>query len=159
MRTRTWARNSRGTAVSVPAVGPSDLSDRYVTAFAVRSYVSRSSATGFRVHYRASLVANALMIGVSVATLRNWEQGRRVPGVVARALHAHCIEVPAAAASASWCRRHKAVRTDAHDGTRPGCPSRAGHRDAGRRQRDTVPFQAVGLEVIAPWQHPETGAG
>jgi hypothetical protein len=34
--------------VSVPAVGPSDLSERQVTALAARSYVSRSKATGFR---------------------------------------------------------------------------------------------------------------
>ena len=57
--TSTRARNSSGSTVSVPAVGPSDLSERYVTAFAVRSYVSRSSATGFRAQYRASRVANA----------------------------------------------------------------------------------------------------
>lgn len=37
MCTSTRARNSRGAAVSVPAVGPSDLSVRYVTAFALRS--------------------------------------------------------------------------------------------------------------------------
>ena len=57
--TSTRARNSSGSTVSVPAVGPADLSDRYVTAFAPRSYVSRSSATGFRAQYRASRVANA----------------------------------------------------------------------------------------------------
>jgi len=37
MCTSTRARNSSGSTVSVPAVGPSDLSDRYVTAFAARS--------------------------------------------------------------------------------------------------------------------------
>ena len=57
--TNTRARNSSGSAVSVPAVGPSDLSDRYVTAFAARSYVKRSSATEFRAQYLASRVANA----------------------------------------------------------------------------------------------------
>ena len=55
----TRARNSSGAAVSVPDVGPSDLSDRYVTAFAARSYVTRSSATGLRAQDRASRVANA----------------------------------------------------------------------------------------------------
>ena len=33
----------RASAVSVPAMGPSDLSERYVTALEVRSWVSRSS--------------------------------------------------------------------------------------------------------------------
>jgi hypothetical protein len=33
----TRAGNSSGSAVSVPAVGPSDVSDRYVTALAARS--------------------------------------------------------------------------------------------------------------------------
>jgi len=37
MWTSTRARNSSGSTVSVPAVGPSDLSERYVTAFALRS--------------------------------------------------------------------------------------------------------------------------
>ncbi len=36
MCTSTRARNSSGSTVSVPAVGPSDLSDRYVTAVAPR---------------------------------------------------------------------------------------------------------------------------
>ncbi len=38
--TSTRARNSSGSAVSVPAVGPSYVSDPYVRAFAVRSSVS-----------------------------------------------------------------------------------------------------------------------
>ncbi len=59
MCTSTRARNSSGSTVSVPAVAPSDLSDRYVTARAARSYVKRSRATGFRAAYRASRVANA----------------------------------------------------------------------------------------------------
>jgi hypothetical protein len=41
MCTKTRAKNSSGSTVSVPAVGPSDLSDRYATAVAARSYVSR----------------------------------------------------------------------------------------------------------------------
>jgi len=37
MGASTRARNSKGSTVSVLAVGPSDLSDREVTVFAVRS--------------------------------------------------------------------------------------------------------------------------
>jgi putative transcriptional regulator len=39
-----------------------------------------------RVRLGASQAQFALMIGVSVATLRNWEQGRRTPDGPARAL-------------------------------------------------------------------------
>jgi putative transcriptional regulator len=42
----------------------------------------------------------ALMIGVSVATLRNWEQGRRVPEGPARALLKVAAENPRAVANA-----------------------------------------------------------
>ncbi len=42
----------------------------------------------------------ALMIGVSVATLRNWEQGRRVPEGPARALLRVAEENPRAVADA-----------------------------------------------------------
>jgi putative transcriptional regulator len=42
----------------------------------------------------------ALMIGVSVATLRNWEQGRRVPEGPARALLKVASENPEAVAAA-----------------------------------------------------------
>ena len=42
----------------------------------------------------------ALMIGVSVATLRNWEQGRRVPEGPARALLRVAAENPRAVAEA-----------------------------------------------------------
>lgn len=42
----------------------------------------------------------ALMIGVSVATLRNWEQGRRVPEGPARALLKVAAENPEAVAEA-----------------------------------------------------------
>jgi putative transcriptional regulator len=44
--------------------------------------------------------AFALMIGVSVATLQNWEQGRRTPGGPARALLMVAAENPAAVAEA-----------------------------------------------------------
>jgi putative transcriptional regulator len=43
----------------------------------------------------------ALMIGVSVATLRNWEQGRRVPEGPARALLKVASQNPWAVAEAS----------------------------------------------------------
>ncbi len=55
MCTSTRARHASGSAVSVPA----DLSDRYVTAFSVRSYVSRAKATGCRAQDRASQMAEA----------------------------------------------------------------------------------------------------
>ena len=42
----------------------------------------------------------ALMIGVSVATLRNWEQGRRTPDGPARALLKVAAEDPRAVAKA-----------------------------------------------------------
>jgi putative transcriptional regulator len=42
--------------------------------------------TAFRVALGASQPEFALMIGVSVATLRNWEQGRRTPDGPALAL-------------------------------------------------------------------------
>jgi putative transcriptional regulator len=42
----------------------------------------------------------ALMIGVSVATLQNWEQGRRIPEGPARALLKIAAENPAAVAEA-----------------------------------------------------------
>lgn len=47
-----------------------------------------------------SQFAFALMIGVSVATLRNWEQGRRVPEGPARALLKVAAENPEAVAEA-----------------------------------------------------------
>ena len=42
----------------------------------------------------------AMLIGVSVATLRNWEQGRRVPDGPARALLRVAAQNPEAVASA-----------------------------------------------------------
>jgi len=42
----------------------------------------------------------AMMIGVSVATLRNWEQGRRVPDGPARALLKVAAKNPTAVAEA-----------------------------------------------------------
>jgi putative transcriptional regulator len=44
----------------------------------------------------------ALMIGVSVATLRNWEQGRRSPEGPARALLQVAGENPEAVVGALW---------------------------------------------------------
>jgi len=49
---------------------------------------------------KASQAEFALMIGVSVATLRNWEQGRRVPDGPALALLRVAAKNPAAVAEA-----------------------------------------------------------
>src|SRR5882672_7692234 len=49
-----------------------------------------------RTKLRASQTEFALMIGVSVATLRNWEQGRRTPEGPARALLKVAAEQPEA---------------------------------------------------------------
>jgi len=51
----------------------------------------------------------ALMIGVSVATLRNWEQGRRVPEGPALALLRVAERNPGAVASALQGRRRGAA--------------------------------------------------
>ena len=53
-----------------------------------------------RVKLRKSQSEFALMIGVSVATLRNWEQGRRTPDGPARALLKVAAENPQAVARA-----------------------------------------------------------
>ena len=50
----------------------------------------------------------ALMIGVSVATLRNWEQGRRTPEGPARALLKVAAENPQAVAEALSAQRRTA---------------------------------------------------
>ena len=49
-----------------------------------------------RQRLRKSQSEFAMMIGVSVATLRNWEQGRRLPGGPARALLKVAAEQPEA---------------------------------------------------------------
>jgi putative transcriptional regulator len=49
-----------------------------------------------RVRLKQSQSEFALMIGVSVATLRNWEQGRRTPEGPARALLKVAAEQPEA---------------------------------------------------------------
>lgn len=53
-----------------------------------------------RQRLRRSQVEFARMIGVSVATLQNWEQGRRRPEGPARALLKVAAENPAAVAAA-----------------------------------------------------------
>ncbi len=53
-----------------------------------------------RARLRKSQVEFAAMIGVSVATLQNWEQGRRVPRGPARALLKVAAEKPRAVAEA-----------------------------------------------------------
>jgi len=49
-----------------------------------------------RLRLKRSQAEFALMIGVSVATLQNWEQGRRVPEGSARALLKIAVEKPEA---------------------------------------------------------------
>ncbi len=55
---------------------------------------------GIRLTLGKSQTEFALMIGVSVATLQNWEQGRRVPEGPARALLKVAAENPKAVAAA-----------------------------------------------------------
>lgn len=55
---------------------------------------------GIRLTLGKSQSEFALMIGVSVATLQNWEQGRRVPEGPARALLKVAAENPKAVADA-----------------------------------------------------------
>ena len=53
----------------------------------------------------------AMMIGVSVATLRNWEQGRRIPDGPAQALLRVAAQNPEAVASALSARSEARCRT------------------------------------------------
>jgi len=53
-----------------------------------------------RLRLRKSQAEFALMIGVSVATLQNWEQGRRIPHGPARALLKIAAEKPEAVTEA-----------------------------------------------------------
>ncbi len=55
---------------------------------------------GIRVTLGKSQTEFALMIGVSLSTLQNWEQGRRVPEGPARALLKIAAENPKAVADA-----------------------------------------------------------
>ena len=55
---------------------------------------------GIRDILRKSQTEFAMMIGVSVATLRNWEQGRRVPDGPAQALLRVAAQNPEAVANA-----------------------------------------------------------
>ena len=58
-----------------------------------------------RAKLRASQAEFALMIGVSVATLRNWEQGRRKPDGPALALLRVAARNPGAVARALYGKR------------------------------------------------------
>ena len=55
---------------------------------------------GIRASLRKSQTEFAMMIGVSVATLRNWEQGRRIPDGPAQALLRVAAQNPDAVADA-----------------------------------------------------------
>ena len=59
-----------------------------------------SNVRGVRASLQQSQQEFAQMIGVSVATLRNWEQGRRVPEGPARALLLVAARNPKAVADA-----------------------------------------------------------
>lgn len=59
MWTKTGAGKPNGVNISVSPVGPWDLSDGYITTFALRPEVSRSGATGFLAQCLGSRVANA----------------------------------------------------------------------------------------------------
>ena len=56
-----------------PRRWPLRLVERYVAAFAVRSYVSRSSATGLRVQYRASRAAKARSSSGTQTAVCTWK--------------------------------------------------------------------------------------
>jgi putative transcriptional regulator len=60
----------------------------------------RADVKGIREKLKASQAQFALMIGVSVATLRNWEQGRRTPDGPALALLRVAARNPRAVAEA-----------------------------------------------------------
>lgn len=57
---------------------------------------SPADVKGIRLQLKKSQAQFALMIGVSVATLQNWEQGRRSPEGPARALLKIAAEKPEA---------------------------------------------------------------
>ena len=62
-----------------------------------RAFVFKpADVRAIRLKLKQSQADFALMIGVSVATLRNWEQGRRVPMGPARALLKVAAEQPEA---------------------------------------------------------------
>jgi len=62
--------------------------------------ISPADVRGIRIRLSKSQSEFALMIGVSVATLQNWEQGRRKPEGPARALLKIAAENPKAVAEA-----------------------------------------------------------
>ncbi len=59
-------------------------------------YFSPADIKGIRLKLKTSQAEFALMIGVSLATLQNWEQGRRYPEGPARALLKIATEKPEA---------------------------------------------------------------
>jgi putative transcriptional regulator len=74
-----------------------------------RVYEFRPAAVkAIRARLRKSQAEFAAMIGVSVSTLQNWEQGRRVPEGPARALLRVAAEKPEAVAEVLGGRLRKA---------------------------------------------------
>ena len=66
-----------------------------------RSFTFRpADVKAIRANLKKSQPEFAMMIGVSVATLRNWEQGRRIPDGPAMALLRVAAENPKAVAAA-----------------------------------------------------------
>jgi len=66
-----------------------------------RSFTFRpADVKAIRAKLKKSQPVFAMMIGVSVATLRNWEQGRRIPDGPAMALLRVAAENPKAVAAA-----------------------------------------------------------
>ena len=66
-----------------------------------------ADAKSIRAKLKASQMEFALMIGVSVATLRNWEQGRRTPDGPALALLRVAARNPRAVAEALYSEPRK----------------------------------------------------
>jgi putative transcriptional regulator len=60
--------------------------------------IDRPDVKRIRANYKLSQSEFAALLGISVATLRNWEQGRRTPDGLARAL----LQVAARHPDAAW---------------------------------------------------------
>ena len=82
-----------------------------------------------RSHYRLSQAKFAGMLGISVSTLRNWEQGRRKPEGAARVLLRVAAQYPDAILSVVYQTRTITVK-------RTGKTARKGKRP--RRKHDAV---------------------
>ncbi len=68
--------------------------------------VSKTGVRRIRAKYELSQIRFASLLGISVKTLRNWEQGRRKPDGPARVL----LQVAAKHPEAIWDSVHPAAR-------------------------------------------------